>query len=185
MQTPIVADNIYETSANVQSRMNQLEKTILELYQSFGSIYATYGTLDFAQVPSAYFDTPCSTHFVPIPSTKLNVTLITTPPHVVISSLNSLTPGPLRWTHEITIEFPLHTRFVSLGYGGIPGDVQWFVSDASSHPVRALYTLIVPGQTGQFYLVRPEGIHSVQIPSTGKMFLSTLAVGISARTSAL
>jgi hypothetical protein len=185
MQTPILVENIDQASANMQSRMNQLEKTILELYQSFGSIYATYGTLDFAQVPSAYFDTPCSTHFVPIPSTKLNVTLITTPPHVVISSLNSLTPGPLRWTHEITIELPLHTRFVSLGYGGIPGDVQWFVSDGSSHPVRALYTLIVPSQTGQFYLVRPEGIHSVQIPSTGKMFLSTLAVGISARTSAL
>ena len=110
------------------------------------------------------------------------LTLITTPPHLVLSSLNSHTPGPLRWAHEITIELPIHTTFVSFGYGGTMGDVQWFGSDGSRHPVRALYALTTFRQTAQIYLVRSEGIHSIQIPSTGKMFLSTLAVGISART---
>jgi len=177
MQTPMLAEDILETSANMQSRMNQLEETIVELYQSFCPLS---GTIDFAQIAPEDFDTPYSTHAVPIPGTEQGVTLITIPPHLVIGTPTSHTPGPLHWAHELNIMLPLHTTFVSIGYGGETGDVQWFGVDGSGHPVPALSALAAPDQTGHFYLAQHEGIHSIQITSTGTMFLNTLTVGLSA-----
>ena len=177
MQTPMLAEDILETSANVQSRVNQLEETIVELYQSFCPLS---GTIDFARLDPEDFDTPYSTHAVPIPGTKRSVTLITTPPHLVIGTPTSHTPGPLHWAHELKIMLPLHTTFVSISYGGETGDVQWFSVDGSGHPVLALSALAAPDQTGHFYLAQHEGIDSIQITSTGKMFLNALTVGLSA-----
>jgi hypothetical protein len=177
MQTPMLAEDFLETSANMQSRMNQLEKTIVELYLSFCPLS---GTIDFAQIVPEDFDTPYSTHSVSIPDTESSVTLITTPPHLVIGTPTSHTPGPLQWGHELKIMFPLHTTFVSISYGGETGDVQWFSVDGSGHPVSALSALTTPDQTGHFYLAQHEGIHMIQITSTGKMVLNTLTVGISA-----
>lgn len=173
MQTPILMENINETSATMQSRITHLEETILELYQSFCPIY---GTIDFAQVPPEDFDTPYSTHSVPIPHTKLNVTFVTTPPHLVIGTPSAHTPGPLHWGHELKIEFPVHTAFVSFHYGGETGDVQWFSADGAGHQLPAL---AMPDQTGHFYFAHHEGIRHIQITSTGKMYLTTIAVGIS------
>ena len=178
MQTPLLMENIQEIPETVQSRITQLEETILELYQSFCPIY---GTIDFAQVSPEDFDTPYSTHSVPIPHTKLSVNMITTPPHLVIGTPASHTPGPLHWEHKLKIEFPAHTAFVSFRYGGEAGDVQWFSADGAGHPLPALPALVMPDQTGHFYFAQHEGIRSIQITGTGKMFLTTLAVGISAR----
>ena len=150
----------------------------MKLYQS---ICPLYGTIDFAQIAPEDFGPPYSTHSVPIPDTKRSVTLITTPPHLVIGTPDSHIPGPLQWEHELRIVFPLHTTFVSIGYGGETGDVQWFSADGSGHPVPALSALAAPDQAGHFYLAQHEGIHIIQITSTGKMFLNTLTVGISGR----
>jgi|SRR5579859_7997284 len=179
MQTPMLMENIHESSPTVESRIAHLEETILELYQSFCPVY---GTIDFAQVSPEDFDTPFSTHSMPIPDTTLNVTLSTNPPHLVIGAPAAHTPGPLHWDHELKIEFPLHTTFVSFQYGGEAGDVQWFSAAGAGHPLPALPALAIPDQTEHFYFARHEGIRHIQITSTGKMFLTTLAVGISARS---
>ena len=110
MQSPTLMENIYEPSANAQSRIDQLEDTIVELYQS---VCTHYGTIDFAQVPPEDFDTPFSMHSMLIPTTELSVNLTPTPPHLVIGTPASHTPGPLHWEHELKIEFPGHTTFVS------------------------------------------------------------------------
>jgi hypothetical protein len=176
MQTPTLMENLQDTSANTQSRIRQLEETIFELYQSFCPIY---GTIDFSRLTSEDFDTPYSIHTVQIPQTKLNVTLVTNPPHLVIGTPASHTSGPLHWQRELKIEFPMHTAFVSFEYGGEAGEVQWFGKDGTAQTVPALAVIDHPDQTRQFYFARHEGIVSMQIASAGKMYLSTLSVGVS------
>lgn len=178
MQTPTLMENVQETSANVQSRINQLEETIAQLYRTFCPLY---GTIEFAQMAPQEFDTPYSIHSMSIPHTKLSVTLITTPPRLVIGTPSAHTPGPLHWERELKIEMPANTMFISVGYGGETGDVHWFSPDGSEHPLPALPTLTTPDQVGHFYLAQPEGIRGIRIRSTGKMFLSSLAVAISVR----
>jgi hypothetical protein len=174
----MLTENLRETSASMQSRIDQLEETVLELYKA---LCPAYGTIDFAQAVPEELNTPYSTHSVPIPGTNTSVTLITTPPHLVIGTPASHTPGPLQWEHELRIEFPAHTTFVTLGYGGETGDVQWFGADGSGHLVPALSALIAPGQIGHFYLARHEGIAAIQLTGTGRMYLTTLTVGMSTR----
>lgn len=176
MQAPMLAENTHQTSVILPSQTNRLEETILERYQSFRPFYST---IDFAQLVPEEFNSPYSTHSVSIPYTKLRVALVTTPPHLVIGTPSTCTPGPLRWKHELRIELPAHTTFVSVHYGGETGDVHWFSAEGSAHPVPSLSTLAGPGQTGHFYLVRHEGIRSLQLVGTGKMFLTTLTVDIS------
>jgi hypothetical protein len=154
------------------SQPNHLEQAILELYQCFCPIY---GTIDFAQVALA----PYSTHSVPIPHTKLNVMLVT-PSSAGMIGTPSYTAGPLQWKNELKIEFPSHTTFVSISYGGGPGEVRWGNLAGVLQPVPMLSAMIAPDPMGHFYLVQHEGISSLHIVSTGTMFLNTLAVGVSA-----
>ena len=177
MQAPVLMENLHETSANAQSRIQQLEETILELYQSFCPIY---GTIDFSQVVPEDFTAPYSIHSMRIPHTKLNITLITTPAHLGIGTPASHTAGPLKWECELRIEFPIHTSFVSFGYGGEAGEVQWFGADGVAHASPTLAVIEQPDQINQFYFARHEGIASIHIISSGKMFLNTLSVGVSA-----
>lgn len=178
MQTPMLMENLQDTSANAQSRIQQLEKTVLELYQSFCPIY---GTIDFSQITPEDFNTPYSIHTLPIPRTKLSVTLVTNPPHLIIGTPASHTSGPLHWERELKIDFPVHTAFVCFDYGGEAGAVQWFGKDGTAHAVPALAVIDQPDQTRQFYFALHEGMVAMQITSTGKMYLTTLSVGVSAR----
>src|SRR5579859_7475401 len=176
MQTPTLLENVQESSANVQSRLNQLEETVAQLYRSFSPLY---GTIDFAQMGPEEFDSPYSIHSMSIPHTKLSVTLITNPPKLVIGTPSTHTPGPLHWEHELKIELPAQTMFVSVGYGGETGEVHWFSEDGTAHSLPVLPTLTTPDQARQFYLAQPEGIRGIRITSTGKMFLNSLTVAIS------
>jgi hypothetical protein len=175
MQRPKLTRIVPEMPINWQGKIKQLEETIVELYQSFCPVY---GTIDFVKVSPEDFPAPYSTHSMRIPNTELNVTLITTPPHLIIGTPHSHTPGPLQWENELKIEFPPHTIFVSIGYGGGPGEVQWFSAYGSANPVPALSAMIAPDQAGHFYLARHEGIVSIQITCSAKMFLNTVSVGI-------
>jgi len=176
MQTPTLMENVQESSANVQSRINQLEETIAQLYRSFCPLY---GTIDFTQMAPEEFDSPYSIHSMSIPHTKLSVTLITNPPKLVIGTPSTHTPGPLHWEHELKIELPAQTMFVSVGYGGETGEVHWFSEDGTAHSLPVLPTPTTPDQARQFYLAQPEGIRGIRITSTGKMFLNSLTVAIS------
>src|SRR5579859_6958373 len=170
MQTPMLMENIHESSPTVESRIAHLEETILELYQSFCPVY---GTIDFAQVSPEDFDTPFSTHSMPIPDTTLNVTLSTNPPHLVIGAPAAHTPGPLHWDHELKIEFPLHTTSVSFQYGGEAGDVQCFSAACAGPPLPYLPAQATPDAAEDVYYTRHKGIRHTHITSTRKIFLTT------------
>src|SRR5579859_5542202 len=118
MQTPMIMENVQETTANMQGRINQLEETIDQLYQSFCPLY---GTIDFTQVHPEDFTTPYATHTFTIPDTQLSVKFIATPPLLLIGAPSSYSPGPLHWKRELNIELPANTMFVRVGYGGEAG----------------------------------------------------------------
>src|SRR5438128_11564213 len=95
------AENLQETIVSLESRTNQLEETIFELYRSVSRIY---GVLEFAQMTPATFAAPYSTHSIAIPHTTLSVTFTTTPARLVIGTPQSATPGPLQWTKILEIQ---------------------------------------------------------------------------------
>ena len=178
MQSPILTD--HDTAS--ATRIQQLEETILELYQSVCPIY---GTINFAQVAPENFELPYSIHSMRLPNTTLNVTFITNPPHLMIGTPTFNMSGPLQWDSELTIELPKQTIFVHFEYVGEVGKVQWASPDGSIHLLPPLPDPITPDQPGHFYLARHDGITSLQITSTGKMLIHTLAVGISAPVESL
>ena len=169
------AENLQETIVSLESRTNQLEETIFELYRS---VSRSYGVLDFAQMTPETFAAPYSIHAITIPQTNLSVTFITTPPGLVIGTPQSMTPGPLQWAKVLEIQLPSHTKFVSFCYGGNVGTVEWFGDDNSGYSLPTLRELSPLTPTRQFYLAKNEGIRGLKLTSSGAMVLHSLAIGI-------
>src|SRR5579862_7705140 len=116
------AENLEDTNVYLESRINQLEETIPELYQAFCQ---EYGNIEFDQMAPQSFVPPYTIHTIHIPRTKLEVTFVTTPPHLIIGTPPH-TPGPLQWEHILEIQLPRGTKFVSFRYGGGIGELEWF-----------------------------------------------------------
>ena len=169
------AENLQETIVSLESRTNQLEETIFELYRSVSRVY---GVLDFTQMTPETFATPYSTHSIAIPHTTLNVTFTTTPPRLVIGNPQSMTPGPLQWTKVLEIQLPSHTKFVSFCYGGGVGTVEWFADDNSGYILPTLRELSPATPTRQFYLAKNEGIRRLRLTRIGETVLHRLTIGI-------
>jgi hypothetical protein len=168
-------ENSQETVAYLERRMDQLEDTLLAVYASFCH---SYGEIDFTRMPSETFNAPYSTHSMPIPQTRLNVTFITTPPLLVIGTPDPNTPGSLRWERLLEIRFPNDTKFVSFRYGGGTGTVEWFSDGDSGHMMPPLPGISAANQTRNFYLAKNEGVRSLKITSKGDMVLHNLAIGV-------
>ena len=175
LTTPVLEDS-QETMVGLERRINQLEETLLEVYPTFCHVY---GEIDFAQVTPESFNAPYSTLALPIPHTKLNVTLMTTPPGLVIGMPPSHTPGPLQWGQILEIQFPGETKFMSFRYGGGTGTVEWFSDAGAGYTLPSLLALSDVIHTRRFHLARHEGIRRIKITSNGEMFLCNLAIGIS------
>ena len=172
--TPI-AENLQESTADLESRIQQLEATLPELYSALCHIYRE---IDFTQLEPETFTAPYSTHSIPLPHSMLSVTLITTPPMLTIGTPDSHTPGPLHWEHILEVHFPTDTIFVGFCYGGSTGTVEWVSDVGPGHALPALSALPSSGVAGQFYLAKREGIRTIKITSSGEMYLDKLSIGI-------
>jgi len=168
-------ENSEATFVDLERRIVQVEDAIHTAYASFCDIY---GKIEFAELPLETFHTPYSTHSMPIPQTRLNVTFITTPPLLVIGTSDPNTPGSLQWEDILEIRFPNDTKFIGFRYGGGTGTVEWFRDSESGHMLPQLPGLSPANRTRNFYLTKNEGIRSLKITNKGGMVLHNLAIGV-------
>ncbi len=147
-----------ETIAHLESRINQLDETLLEVHPTFCHRYAD---IDFARLTPQAFDSSYSILSIPIPRTKLNVTFTTAPPLLVIGTPLSQTPRPPQWGKVLEIQFPEDTKFVGFRYGGGTGTVEWFGDSGSGQMLPALPAITAAIDTGQFHLARHKGIRRI------------------------